>query len=95
MGLQGSVITTRDLVAVNQAAMQKALGDLERSIRDTKREAKATDTRVGEYEGQRSALATEAGALDEGIAQLQAQLESCKSALDAAQVEKAVVRPAT
>ena len=44
---------------ITEQALKKALGELERSIRDTKRESKATDERVAAMDSQRAQLADE------------------------------------
>ena len=44
---------------ITEQALKKALGELERSIRDTKREARATDERVAAMDSQRVQLADE------------------------------------
>ena len=44
---------------ITEQALKKALGELERSIRDTKRESRATDERVAAMDSQRAQLADE------------------------------------
>ena len=47
---------------ITEQALKKALGELERSIRDTKRESRATDERVAAMDAQRAQLADEVAA---------------------------------
>lgn len=44
---------------ITEQALKKALGELERSIRDTKRESRATDERMAAMDVQRHQLADE------------------------------------
>ena len=44
---------------ITEQALKKALGELERSIRDTKRESRATDERVAAMDSHRAQLADE------------------------------------
>ena len=46
MGAQGRAATMKKIPDITEQALKKALGELERSIRDTKRESRATDERV-------------------------------------------------
>ena len=47
---------------ITEQALKKALGELERSIRGTKREARATDERIAAMDAQRAQLADEVAA---------------------------------
>ena len=59
MGAQGRAATMKKIPDITEQALKKALGELERSIRDTKREARATDERVAGMDSQRAQLADE------------------------------------
>ena len=55
--LQGRAATMKKIPDITEQALKKALGELERSIRDTKRESRATDERVAAMDSQRAQLA--------------------------------------
>ena len=57
--LQGRAATMKKIPDITEQALKKALGELERSIRDTKRESRATDERVACMDSQRAQLADE------------------------------------
>lgn len=57
--LQGRAATMKKIPDITEQALKKALGELERSIRDTKRESRATDERVASVDSQRAQLADE------------------------------------
>lgn len=44
---------------ITDQALKKALGEMERSIRDTKREARATNERIAAMDSQRAQLTDE------------------------------------
>lgn len=57
--VQGRAATMKKIPDITEQALKKALGELERSIRDTKRESRATDDRVAGMDSQRAQLADE------------------------------------
>ena len=57
--MQGRAATMKKIPDITEQALKKALGELERSIRDTKRESRATDERVAAMDSQRAQLADE------------------------------------
>ena len=57
--MQGRAATMKKIPDITEQALKKALGELERSIRDTKRESRATDERVAAMDSQRAQLANE------------------------------------
>ena len=48
---------TKKIPDITEQALKKALGEMERSIRDTKRESRATDERIAAMDAQRTQLA--------------------------------------
>jgi len=70
MGAQGRAATMKKIPDITEQALKKALGELERSIRDTKREARATDERVASMDFQRAQLADEVASANDRSAYL-------------------------
>ena len=70
MGVQGRAATMKKIPDITEQALKKALGELERSIRDTKREARATDERVASMDSQRAQLADEVASANDRSAHL-------------------------
>lgn len=72
--------------------MEVALGELERSIKNTKRESKMTELRIAATEAQRTKMAADITDIENHLLQLQAKCETCKSELNKLQIQKSVVR---
>lgn len=57
--VQGQAAVMKKIPDITDQALKKALGEMERSIRDTKREAWATDERITAMDSQRAQLTEE------------------------------------
>lgn len=55
--LQGRAASLKKSPDITESALRRALAELERSVQDTKRESRATDTRVAQLEQGRLRLA--------------------------------------
>lgn len=62
MSMQGQAAVMKKIPDITDQALKKALGEMERSIRNTKRESRATDERISIMEVQRAQLTEEMSA---------------------------------
>ncbi|KAA6423115.1 MAG: hypothetical protein FRX49_07102 [Trebouxia sp. A1-2] len=81
MGAQGRAATMKQIPDITEQALKKALGELERSIRDTKRESRATDERVASMDSQRAQLADEVASANDRVDELQQQEAAIRALL--------------
>ncbi|KAK9829105.1 hypothetical protein WJX72_003917 [[Myrmecia] bisecta] len=85
---KGRAATSKRTPEVTETVLKKALGELERSVRDTKREARATDERLAQLDEERNQLADEVAASTGRCQELQQAEERLRAALDTMQNEK-------
>ncbi|DBA91706.1 TPA: hypothetical protein ACH3X1_003305 [Trebouxia sp. C0004] len=88
IALKGRAATMKKIPDITEQALKKALGELERSIRDTKRESRATDDRVAGMDSQRAQLADEVASANDRVDELQQQEAAIRVAMDLASTEK-------
>ncbi|KAL3137705.1 hypothetical protein ABBQ38_004975 [Trebouxia sp. C0009 RCD-2024] len=88
IALKGRAATMKKIPDITEQALKKALGELERSIRDTKRECRATDERVAGMDSQRAQLADEVASAHDRVDELQEQEAEIRAAMEAASNEK-------
>ena len=66
--VQGQAAVMKKIPDITDQALKKALGEMERSIRDTKREARATDERIAAMDSQRAQLTDEVASAHDRLA---------------------------
>lgn len=60
--VQGQAAVMKKIPDITDQALKKALAEMERSIRDTKRESRATDERIAAMDSQRAQLTNKVSA---------------------------------
>eukprot|EP00884_Botryococcus_braunii_P018105 jgi/Botrbrau1/4979/Bobra.0396s0007.2 len=90
ISIKAEGLAARDNIAASRASMEVALGEMERNIKNTKRESKMTELRIVASEEQRTKMTADITEIEDNLLQLHAKCETCKSELNKCQVQKSV-----